>query len=106
MLKGMLSISMTSQRIFPMENDKQQWEIILPSKVVKKIMRTQPKEQVRIKQKILALKDGIDKEECKRLQGRIDWRMKVGNWRVLFRIDFIRKQILITDFGSRGDVYK
>lgn len=89
-----------------MENDKQQWEIILPTKVAKKIMRTQPKEQVRIKQKILALKSGIDKEECKRLQGRPDWRMKVGNWRILFRLDFIRKQILITDFGPRGDVYK
>lgn len=89
-----------------MENDGPQWKIVIPPKILKKICKIQEKEQIRIKKKILALKEGVDKSDCKRLQGRMDWSLHIGRWRVLFLIDLLKKNILITDFGPRGDIYK
>lgn len=34
------------------------------------------------------------------------YRLRVGTFRVLFRIDHIEKEIYIEAIGSRGDIYK
>ena len=42
--------------------------------------------------------------DVKRLQGRPDFRLRVGGWRVIFEMD--AETITVTDVGSRGDIYR
>ncbi|MEM6395672.1 MAG: type II toxin-antitoxin system RelE/ParE family toxin [Bacteroidota bacterium] len=44
---------------------------------------------------------------CKRLRGETSlWRIRVGDYRVIYSIDDEIKIVLVTKVGSRGDVYK
>ena len=40
------------------------------------------------------------------LKGRTDWRLRVGHWRILLRVDKKMRVIIAYDLGPRGDVYK
>jgi mRNA interferase RelE/StbE len=44
--------------------------------------------------------------DVKSLRGRTDWRLRVGAWRILLRMDADAKIIVIHDLGPRGDIYK
>jgi mRNA interferase RelE/StbE len=40
-----------------------------------------------------------------KLQGREGYRLRVGDWRVIYELEDDRLVILILDVGSRGGVY-
>ncbi|GAB1409268.1 type II toxin-antitoxin system RelE/ParE family toxin [Desulfovibrionales bacterium] len=42
----------------------------------------------------------------KKLAGRDDYRLRVGNWRVLYLLNGQRLQVLITEIGPRGGIYQ
>ncbi|SKB14273.1 Genome sequencing data, contig C225 (fragment) [Planktothrix sp. PCC 11201] len=44
--------------------------------------------------------------DIKPLKGRNDWRLKVGDYRVIFIIDNENKVYFVTKIGLRGDIYK
>lgn len=44
--------------------------------------------------------------DVKPLKGRPGWRLRVGNYRVLFLVEQEKQIFLVTDIGSRGDIYK
>ena len=41
-----------------------------------------------------------------KLQKRIGYRLRIGNWRVIYEIIDDRLIILVLKIGSRGDVYR
>jgi mRNA interferase RelE/StbE len=60
----------------------------------------------RIDQKILALADNPRPPGCKKLQGYRDhWRLRVGDYRIVYIIDDKVKRILVTRVAHRRDVY-
>jgi mRNA interferase RelE/StbE len=61
----------------------------------------------RIDRKILALADNPRPAGCKKLKGYKDqWRVRVGDWRVLYIIDDAAKLITITRVAHRREVYE
>lgn len=42
---------------------------------------------------------------CKKLSGRSGWRIRVGNYRVIYEIDDTAQVITIMHVGHRRDVY-
>jgi len=61
------------------------------------------------RQQILAALEKLEKAPlplAKSLKGRTDWRLRVGNWRILLRVDRKMRVIIAYDLGPRGDVYK
>jgi len=44
--------------------------------------------------------------DIKPMVGRAGYRLRVGRWRALFRIEEDRMVVVILDVGPRGDVYK
>jgi mRNA interferase RelE/StbE len=44
--------------------------------------------------------------DVKALNGREGCRLRVGQWRAIFRVEQDRLIILVLDIGPRGDVYK
>jgi mRNA interferase RelE/StbE len=61
----------------------------------------------RIDRKILALADNPRPTACKKLKGYKDqWRIRVGDWRVLYIIDDAAKLVSITRIANRREVYE
>lgn len=60
----------------------------------------------RIDRKILALAGNPRPTGCKKLKGYKDqWRVRVGDWRVLYIIDETTKRVSVTRIAHRREVY-
>ncbi len=61
----------------------------------------------RIDRKILALAEDPSPPGCKKLRGYKDqWRIRVGDWRVLYAVDDAVKLVSITRVAHRREVYE
>lgn len=61
----------------------------------------------RIDSKILALAGNPRPAGCKKLRGyKNQWRIRVGDWRILYLVDDASKLVTITRVAHRGEVYK
>ena len=60
----------------------------------------------RLKKKLEKIADDPFVLDLKSLRGRTDWRLRVGSWRILLRMDADTKDIVVHDLGPRGDIYK
>lgn len=60
----------------------------------------------RIRAAIYALTDDPRPHGCRKLEGRKDeWRVRVGTWRVIYRIEDARLVVVVVEVGPRGEVY-
>ena len=60
-----------------------------------------------IDRKLLALAENPRPAGCKKLKGYKDqWRIRAGDWRVLYIIDDMAKLVAVTRIAHRRDVYK
>ena len=61
----------------------------------------------RIDRKILALADNPRPAGCKKLRGYKDqWRIRVGDWRVLYIVDDEAKVVSVTRIAHRSEAYE
>ena len=61
----------------------------------------------RIDRKILALAENPRPSGCKKLKGYKDqWRVRVGDWRVLYIIDDAAKLVSVMRVAHRREVYQ
>jgi mRNA interferase RelE/StbE len=61
----------------------------------------------RIDRKIVTLADNPRPAGCKKLRGYKDqWRIRVGDYRILYTIDDAEKRVDITRVAHRKDVYE
>jgi mRNA interferase RelE/StbE len=61
----------------------------------------------RIDRKIMALAENPRPAGCKKLKGYKDqWRIRVGDWRVLYIVDDSTKLVSITRVAHRREVYE
>lgn len=49
--------------------------------------------------------DPFAAQGVKKLTGRDGYRLRVGDWRVLYLLDGGRLRVLVTEIGPRGDIY-
>jgi mRNA interferase RelE/StbE len=60
----------------------------------------------RIDHKILALAENPRPAGCKKLKGYKDqWRIRIGDWRVVYLIDDLAKRVSVTRVAHRREVY-
>jgi mRNA interferase RelE/StbE len=61
----------------------------------------------RIDRRILSLSDNPRLAGCKKLKGYKDvWRVRVGDWRIVYLIDDAAKLVTITHIAHRREVYE
>jgi mRNA interferase RelE/StbE len=61
----------------------------------------------RIDRKVLGLADNPRPPGCKKLRGYKDqWRIRVGDWRVVYLIDDAARLVTITRVAHRREVYE
>jgi mRNA interferase RelE/StbE len=62
---------------------------------------------IRIDRRILALADSPRPPGCKKLKGYKDqWRIRVGDWRVVYIVDDAARLVSITRIAHRSEVYE
>ena len=59
----------------------------------------------RVRDAILELSENARPIGCKTLVGREGWRIKIGNYRVIYEIEDTGKEITVLHVGHRRDVY-
>jgi mRNA interferase RelE/StbE len=60
----------------------------------------------RIDRKILALAENPRPAGCKKLKGyRDQWRIRIGDWRVVYFVDDSAKRVSVTRVAHRREVY-
>ena len=60
----------------------------------------------RIRDAIFALADDPRPPGCAKLSGREAWRIRVGQYRVIYEIDDANRIVTVLDIGHRRDVYR
>ena len=85
-----------------------EWQVIVSHNASKTLEAIPKKQRERIRSAINTLRRGL--YDCALditpLGGRNDWRLRVGRWRVIFRVDHGNITILVVSVSPRGDAYK
>ena len=61
---------------------------------------------IREKLEMIAADPYADHPNAKKLQGREGYRLRVGDWRVIYRIQREQLMIMVLKVASHGEVYK
>ena len=72
----------------------------------KQLARLDRQAQERIVAAIRALAKDPRPEGCRKLTGRTAWRIRVGDYRVLYEVEDNRLRILVVSLGHRKEVYR
>jgi mRNA interferase RelE/StbE len=78
------------------------WEVHLSPQAVKALDRLSRIDRERLTTAIALLPNG----DVKRMAGSLAWRLRVGDWRVVFEIDYPRRRIDVLKVAPRGSAYK
>jgi len=83
------------------------YEIYILPRVYKTLKRL-PKEYLhRILERIQRLSQEPRPQGCKKLRGREDvYRMRVGDYRILYRVRDGERRVVILNIGHRKDIYR
>jgi mRNA interferase RelE/StbE len=82
------------------------YKVVILRKAIKQLETLPPKDYRSIKLKILTLGENPRPHDCKKLKGRDGFRIRQGNYRIVYDI---RDQILtvrVIAIGNRKDVYR
>jgi mRNA interferase RelE/StbE len=60
----------------------------------------------RVRDALRALANEPRPHGCLKLTGRDGWRIRVGQYRVIYEIDDTNRSVIILDIGHRRDVYR
>lgn len=82
------------------------WQYILLKPAERYLKRIQPKQRQRIFQELDRLLSDPTQVDFKKLEGRTGYRLRVGSYRILIEINREQYLFIITNIGSRGDIYK
>jgi mRNA interferase RelE/StbE len=88
------------------ERTKAVWRVEIHDRFEKKLARLARPEREHILKTLEKLSEDPLVLDLKSLRGRTDWRLRVGAWRILLRMDADAKVIVVHDLGPRGDIYK
>jgi mRNA interferase RelE/StbE len=66
-----------------------------------------PAQQLEVAEsKIESLRENPRPAGCKKLADRRGWRIRFGDYRILYRIDDANRTITITNVGNRREIYR
>ena len=82
------------------------WQIDIVRDARKELAALHPQIQLRISKAILALENNPFPSGCKRLKNRDGFRIRVGDYRVLYSADAKLKKIVVGAIGHRREVYR
>lgn len=82
------------------------YTILLKRSVEKELERLDPKAHDKIIKHLIALKENPLPKGVKKLQVREGYRIRVGDYRILYQIDETEKEIEVFSVAHRKEVYR
>jgi mRNA interferase RelE/StbE len=82
------------------------FQIILPKSVQKELDRLPDEILNRILARLAALEVNPRPADVKKLKGRAAWRIRVGDYRVIYEIHDRVLQIIVITVGHRREIYR
>ena len=82
------------------------WRVEIARDAKKELARLPAFMQTRVAKALLALERDAFPRGCKKLKNRDGWRIRVGDYRVLYFADKKARQIMVGVIGHRRDVYR
>lgn len=81
--------------------------VVIITKTVHKLLSKLPdKVSTSLENKMLELENNPRPVGCKKLKGRNGYRIRSGNYRIIYEIDDKIITVTVIDVGDRKDVYK
>ena len=82
------------------------YAILITRKAQKALSEIPINYQDKLIETIYALANNPYPHGCKKLSGREAWRIRIGNYRVIYEINESALSIVVVNIGHRKDVYK
>ena len=82
------------------------WRYIILKPAERYLKGLQPRSQERILNELDQLLVSPTQTDFKKLKGREGYRLRVGDYRVLIKVNREEQLFIITEIGPRGDIYK
>lgn len=84
------------------------WQLIVSKDALKALEAIPKKQRDRLWSAIKQLTNGPYESglDVKPLKARPEWRLRVGTWRVIFRVEQQKPLIAVVSISTRGDAYK
>jgi len=82
------------------------YTVLLKRSAEKELERLDLKTHDKIIKQLLALKQNPLTKGVKKLQGREGYRMRIGDYRILYEIDETEKEIEVFSVAHRKEVYR
>lgn len=81
-------------------------ELLILRRVQKELASLESAPYENVKQAIIELSHEPYPKRCRKLSGRDGWRIRAGDYRIIYEVDDARKAITILHIGHRLDVYR
>ncbi len=82
------------------------YRVILPKSVQKRLDRLPADIASRILDRLHNLESNPRPADVKKLKGRVAWRVRIGDYRVIYEIHDRDLQIIVITVGHRREVYR
>lgn len=82
------------------------WRVDIARDAKKELARLPASLQARIAKALLILEQNPFPHGCKKLRNRDGWRIRIGEYRVLYFADKKKRQIVVSVISHRRDVYR
>lgn len=82
------------------------WRIVFARTAEKELAKLSSENQLRVARAIRSLEDNAFPATAKRLKGSEEFRIRVGDYRVLYTVEHISRCLTISAIGHRRDVYR
>ena len=82
------------------------YSILVELKALRQLQRIPPPHRQRVRSAVLDLAENPRPPNARKLTGRPAWRIRIGDYRVIYEIDDANATVLVVVIGPRGDVYR
>jgi mRNA interferase RelE/StbE len=81
------------------------YEVFILRRAQKELASLPKTDYERMRDAIAALAEKPRPAGCKKLTGREGWRIRSGDYRVIYEIDDAQKRVTVLHIGNRRDIY-
>ena len=82
------------------------YEVVLSNRAEKRLSRLPGDEYERVLRAVMKLAEDPRPRNCQKLRGREGWRIRIGDYRTIYKVDDDRREVLVVDIGHRRDIYR
>ncbi len=82
------------------------WQVELKRSAEKELEKLQTQDQERILEKLFSLKEKPFPDGAIKLKGHPGYRLRVGDYRILYEMDTKSRVITVSAIGHRKEVYR